>query len=253
MMTLTRKTNLKFLAYSLVAISSLPAANAAIALDRTRVIITSEDKSVSLTISNQNKQLPYLAQSWLEDDKGNKIQSPFSVLPPLQRVEPDKSSQIRIQSLPATAKLPQDRESIFYFNVREIPPRSSKPNTLQLALQTRIKMFYRPAAIIPDNTSAPWAEQITLRRTGSQYVVVNPTPFYVTLIDVRAGKNSPSIDSFNPLMIAPKSSSEINIPASSVGSSPVITYVNDYGGRPKLSFACSGDECRVIPAKKGSE
>ncbi len=45
---------------------------AAIALDRTRVIFDGSQKSVSLNISNQNKQLPYLAQGWIEDEQGNK-------------------------------------------------------------------------------------------------------------------------------------------------------------------------------------
>ena len=84
-------------------------AHAAIALDRTRVIFDGDQKTVSLNISNQNKQLPYLAQGWIEDDRGNKIQSPFTVLPPVQRVEPGKPSQVKIQSLPAARQLPQDR------------------------------------------------------------------------------------------------------------------------------------------------
>ncbi len=46
--------------------------------------------------------------------------------------------------------LPQDRESLFYLNVREIPPKPDKPNVLQLAMQSRIKLFYRPAAIVPE-------------------------------------------------------------------------------------------------------
>ena len=47
---------------------------------------------MSLSVSNQNKQLPYLAQGWLEDEQGNKIQSPLTVLPPVQRIEPGKPS-----------------------------------------------------------------------------------------------------------------------------------------------------------------
>ena len=53
---------------------SMPS-QAAIALDRTRVIFDGGQQSVSLSVSNQNKQLPYLAQGWLEDEQGNKIQS----------------------------------------------------------------------------------------------------------------------------------------------------------------------------------
>lgn len=62
--------------------------------------------------------------------------------------------------------LPQDRESLFYFNLREIPPKSSKPNTLQLALQTRIKLFYRPAPLAVNPNDKPWQEKVTLTREG---------------------------------------------------------------------------------------
>jgi P pilus assembly chaperone PapD len=248
-----KRTQLKLLVTAIVVMGSLNSvANAAIGLDRTRAVFPGTEKAISLNISNQNKQLPYLAQAWLEDDKGNKIQSPFSVLPPLQRVEPDKSSQVRIQSLPATAQLPQDRESIYYFNLREIPPRSSKPNTLQLALQTRIKMFYRPAGIIPDKSEAPWAEKLTLTKSGNKYLVSNPTPFYVTLVDGRTQKEAKSIDHFEPLMVAPRSSGEINVTAAELGANPVLTYINDYGGRPLLSFKCSGSSCVVVPEPKKS-
>ncbi|WP_227550703.1 fimbria/pilus periplasmic chaperone, partial [Klebsiella quasipneumoniae] len=48
------------------------------------------------------------------------------------------NGQVKVQGMPDINKLPADRESLFYFNVREIPPKSNKANTLQIALQTRI-------------------------------------------------------------------------------------------------------------------
>ncbi|AXX20739.1 fimbria/pilus periplasmic chaperone [Serratia sp. SRS-8-S-2018] len=229
-----------------------PQAQAAIALDRTRVIFDGSEKSVSLNISNQNKQLPYLAQGWLEDEKGNKIQSPLAVLPPVQRVEPGKPSQVKIQALPATKQLPQDRESLYYFNLREIPPKSDKPNTLQIALQTRIKLFYRPSAIAPQQNAAPWQEQLTLSKQGDKYVVNNPTPYYVTLVDAGARKGVAGVQGFEPLMVPPKSSAPLGVNASALGNGPVLTYINDYGGRPQLSFNCSGNACQVVPEKSKS-
>ncbi|MGG4675593.1 fimbria/pilus periplasmic chaperone, partial [Providencia sp. Me1] len=104
-------------------------AEAAVSLDRTRIIFDGENKSISLNITNNNKQLPYLAQGWIENEESKKITSPLIVLPPIQRLEPGKSSQIKIESLPEIKNLPQDRESLFYFNMREIPPKSDKPNT----------------------------------------------------------------------------------------------------------------------------
>lgn len=54
---------------------------AAIALDRTRVIFNGAEKSISLNVSNQNKDLPYLAQGWMENENGERIESPLIVLP----------------------------------------------------------------------------------------------------------------------------------------------------------------------------
>ncbi|HAT3683681.1 TPA: fimbria/pilus periplasmic chaperone [Serratia marcescens] len=229
-----------------------PVANAAIALDRTRVIFDGSVQSVSLSVSNQNKQLPYLAQGWLEDEQGNKIQSPLTVLPPVQRIEPGKPSQVKIQALPAAKMLPQDRETIYYFNLREIPPKSNKPNSLQIALQTRIKLFYRPAAIAPERNAAPWQEQLTLSKQGDKYIVNNPTPYYVTIVDAGSRKGAEGAKGFEPFMVPPKGSLPLTVSATAVGGSPVLTYINDYGGRPQLSFSCAGATCKVVPEKTAS-
>ncbi|CAI1131147.1 fimbria/pilus periplasmic chaperone [Serratia proteamaculans] len=229
-----------------------PQVQAAIALDRTRVIFDGGQNSVSLNISNQNKQLPYLAQAWLEDEQGNKMQSPLVVLPPVQRVEPGKPSQVKIQALPAAKQLPQDRETLYYFNLREIPPKSDKPNTLQIALQTRIKLFYRPAAIAPQQNAAPWQEQLTLTKQGDKYQVNNPTPYYITLIDAGSTKGAEGVKGFEPLMVPPLGNVSLGVSAAALGSRPVLTYINDYGGRPQLTFSCSGSACQVAPEKSKS-
>lgn len=120
---------------------------ASVTPDRTRLIFNESDKSISVTLRNNDPKLPYLAQSWIEDEKGNKITSPLTVLPPVQRIDSMMNGQVKVQGMPDINKLPADRESMFYFNVREIPPKSNKPNTLQIALQTRIKLFWRPKAL----------------------------------------------------------------------------------------------------------
>lgn len=231
---------------------TLPSAQAAVALDRTRAIMTGDDKSISLNISNENTQLPYLAQGWIENAQGEKISDPFTVLPPVQRIEPGAKSQVKIQSLPSVATLPQDRESVYYFNLREIPPKSDKPNTLQLALQTRIKLFYRPKTIIPtrEQIDNPWQEKITLHRQGDHFTVTNPTPYYVTLVDAQPSKDGKTVKDFEPLMVAPKESAPLSGSANALGNSPVLTYINDYGGRPVLTFTCQGLDCHVVPEKK---
>ncbi|OKP01670.1 fimbria/pilus periplasmic chaperone [Xenorhabdus eapokensis] len=241
------KNILMITAMTVSSLMPIHQATAAIALDRTRVIFNGNTKSVSLNIENQHLDLPYLAQAWIEDDKGNKINSPIVVVPPVQRVEAGAKSQVKIQTLPAIAQLPQDRESLFYFNIREIPPRSEKSNVLQIALQTRVKLFYRPEAVIARRIDLdnPWQEKLTLTREGNQYVVNNPTPYYITISEASNKVNGKSVAGFEPLMLAPRSSEKLGGTTNSLGNTPVLTYVNDYGGRPQLTFNCSGNTCAV--------
>ncbi|OKB66835.1 molecular chaperone [Serratia marcescens] len=227
--------------------------HAAIALDRTRVIFDGAGKSMSLSIRNENTTLPYLAQGWIEDSAGKKIESPLMVLPPLQRVEAGAGSQVKIQATPAAAKLPQDRESLFYFNLREIPPRSNQPNTLQIALQTRIKLFYRPKALIQSGEAMEklWREKLTLTRRGDVYWVNNPTPYFITFASASASRGGKEIADFKPVMVAPKNSAELGSRSVQLGDTPVLRYINDYGGRPALMFRCQSGHCRVTDSQAG--
>ncbi|MCK3847070.1 MULTISPECIES: fimbria/pilus periplasmic chaperone [unclassified Pseudomonas] len=240
-------TRLTLSSIAMLAFSLSQSAHAAIALDRTRVIFDGSKDATSVNITNNNTQLPYLAQGWIEDEQGQKITAPLIVLPPVQRVEPGKQSQVKVQALPAAKSLPQDRETVYYFNLREIPPRSDKANTLQIALQTRIKLFYRPQAITPtqQDLSNPWQEKLTLSRQGEHYQVNNPTPYFVTLVDARSTKDGKTVPGFEPLMVPPKGSLTLGPTAKALGTSPYLAYVNDYGGRPLLAFTCSGETCKV--------
>lgn len=221
-------------------------AHAAIALDRTRIVFNGDASSMSVNIQNHNKQLPYLAQAWAEDAQGKKITSPLTILPPLQRVEPGAKSQVKLQLTNEAARgLPQDRESLFFFNLREIPPKSNKPNTLQIALQTKIKIFYRPKAIVIKDYGDPFQKGITIERKENKLVVNNPTPYNVTIAYASNSEKGKALGGFEPIMIAPKSSADYKGDEKALGSTPVLTYINDFGGRPKLVFGCSGSQCKV--------
>jgi len=44
-------------------------------------------------------------------------------------------------------------------------------------------------------------------------------------------------------MVSPKGNASIEASAAAFGNNPVLTYVNDYGGRPKIQFTCGGASC----------
>ncbi|STW05058.1 Pi-fimbriae chaperone protein [Klebsiella grimontii] len=124
-------------------------AQAGVSLDRTRLIITGKDSSASANLTNTSPDIPFLAQSWVEDSKGNKITSPLVVLPPLQRINGGQKGVARVTKTDGINQLPQDRESLFYLSVREIPPKPDKANVLQLAMQSRIKLFSARPPLFP--------------------------------------------------------------------------------------------------------
>lgn len=231
--------------------TTIPAANAAVALDRTRAIYPSNQASISLNIVNEHKTLPFLAQTWLEDQNHQKITSPLVVLPPLQRLEPAASSVVRVTKTAGADKLPQDRETLFYFNLQEIPPKSSKSNTMQLAFHTQIKLFYRPEAIIAPKGEI-WQEKMVFTKNANGFSVENPTPFYITLTGMARNtekQGGGTLPGFDSVMFAPKSTTPLKVNSSNI-SSFVITYVNDYGGHPELRFMCNGNVCNAVPDEK---
>ncbi|AXH62960.1 molecular chaperone [Providencia rettgeri] len=217
--------------------------HAAVTLDRTRIIFPGDVKSINIKIANDNPEEAYLAQSWIEDPQGNKlIKGALLATPPLQRVEPNSQSLVRLSLTPLFSQLPQDRESVFYFNLREVPPKSHDANTLQIALQSRVKLFYRPSSILAESETN-WAHKVTLMKTNKGYQLNNSTPFNLTVIGLGNNQKQSEQSQFEVVMVPPKSTQEF---VSQPLTKPHLTYINDYGGKPTLAFRCQQEVCTVV-------
>ncbi|WP_283397034.1 fimbrial biogenesis chaperone, partial [Escherichia coli] len=108
---LKMKPALKKTLMAVACLSAVPAAQAAISLDRTRAIFNGGEKSMTLNVANDNKQLPYLAQAWIENEKQEKITTgPVVVTPPVQRLEPGPKRMVSSVSRPVHVKNTTDLE-----------------------------------------------------------------------------------------------------------------------------------------------
>lgn len=207
----------------LLLMMSLPAkAAGGIALGATRVIYPADAKQTSLSITNSNTQERYLINAWIENNNGQKEKT-FVVTPPLFVSEPNSENTLRI--IYAGQALPADRESLFWMNVKAIPSvnkdSANGKNVLQLAILSRIKLFVRPANL-PSQPEAA-LDQLKFARSGSQLTVTNPSPYYITLVNIQmAGKK------LENLMVAPKCSGQVAIPGGA-GGKLSWQSVNDYG------------------------
>lgn len=156
--------------------------NAAMTISGTRIIFPGNQKEQIVRTNNKGNK-PALVQVWVDDGSTNKnineMKVPFLATPPVYRVEPARGQSVRLIYNGIT--LPQDRESVYWFNMMEIPTvNKDKQDTprLELAFNTRIKIFYRPESLT--SSSAHEFTKLTweLYKQGQGITVGNPTPYY---------------------------------------------------------------------------
>lgn len=220
-------------------------AQAALTLSTTRVIYEGDRRGTSLIVANPGKDT-FAVQAWvntLQDDTTTAV--PFVVTPHLFRLDPTKQQQVQINGLPND--LPTDRESLFYFNVQEIPQVDpAHKNVLAIALRTRIKTFYRPPALrggpAHQQTALTWS--LVHADGKTRLAVDNPTPYHVTFSGVSLQGKGDRQRIATVDMVAPLSRQYYEVPRHPQGPLQVeFTTLNDYGGSsPALTLPVAGLE-----------
>ena len=208
-----------------------------------RIIYPASAKNVDVQLKN-NDNFPYVIQAWFDDgdinarpDVASNI--PFVITPPVFRIQPNAGHIIRVVQSDKK-NLPQDRESIYWFNILQIPPAnlagSGQQNKMLVTLRTRVKMFYRPSAIsTPKNifkglTVKPvWNEQ-----QGMGIEVTNSQPWFASLTQINARVNGKQ-HSLEADMVAPFSQQTYwftGWKTRQQGQGEVnLTLINDQGAR----------------------
>lgn len=195
---------------------------AGVALGATRVIYPAGQKQVQLSVTNNDDSSTFLIQSWVENADGVR-DGRFVITPPLFAMQGKKENILRI--IDATNnQLPKDRESLFWINVKAIPSMDKsrlRDNILQLAIISRIKLYYRPANLVPAPEQA--AEKLTFSRSGSSLTLTNPTPYYLTVTELNAGARV-----LGNALVPPMGKTSVRLPPDA-GSNITYRTINDYG------------------------
>ncbi|MFA1284707.1 fimbrial biogenesis chaperone [Citrobacter telavivensis] len=214
-----------FLSKTLIACAILSAgisgANAGVVIGGTRVIYDGNKKESSVSVNNPDTT-PYLIQSWVETQNGGAEKAPFIITPPLYRLDKDQQNVERIVLAGSVA---QDKESLYWLNIKAIPAASRKDNTLQIAVKTRIKLIYRPAAlkgVIPEEL----ADKLTWQRSGNQIQVTNPTSVVMNFNEINV--NGKKLE--NVTYVLPGSTAHFDLPKGVNGGAVTFKIINDYGG-----------------------
>lgn len=198
-------------------------ADGGVTLGSTRVIYPLDSKQMSVSVKNTSDKTSFLVQSWVEDIEGNKVKT-FITTPPLFKTAPNNENLLRLMY--AGEKLPEDRETLFYFNAKAIPA-IDKDDTegrsaLILATVTRIKLFVRPEKLSVSPEKAK--DMLRFSLDADKLTIINPSPYYLTLSGIKLGTQS-----VETTMVAPKDQVKVKVAGKS-GNDITYSIINDFGG-----------------------
>ena len=200
----------------------------AFVLNGTRFIYEEGKKNISFEVTN-NTEKTYGGQVWI--DNTNQSDGVYMVpQPPFFKVSPKQKQIIRIMNMDTA--LPKDRESLFWLNVQEVPPKpkvkDGEGSVLAIAMNTRVKLIYRPASVKDGRKNAE--KLLKLEQRGSETWLKNPTPYYMAVVNVKHdGKDIALSDKVMKEVAQLKPFSDVNLGKKASGIISVDA-VNDWGG-----------------------
>lgn len=225
-------------------------AQAKVVVNATRVIYPAQEREVSVRLSNLATDEPSVLQVWLDtgDERAtpDTVEVPFELTPPVFRMEPGSGQTLRLRY--TGEPLPKDRETLFWFNVLEIPPvaadDAAEAKLLQFAYRTRLKAFFRPEGLplkVADAAAQlQWSVQRSEDQAGYRLQVYNPTPYFISFSSLAvvegerrvAAKRSGQV---TENMVAPQARQQFDLPGLNArpGAAAKIEFVSigDYGNR----------------------
>lgn len=219
--------------------------NASVTIVGTRVVYPADQREVTVKLDNDSHE-PSLVQTWIDDGhqdaKPGEIKVPFVITPPIFRMDPQKSQTLRV-IYTADASLPTDRESVYWLNVLDIPPKAKEggdTTILQFAYRTRVKLFMRPANLPGKPEEAPtqlsWKTVPAANGKGLALSVSNPTPYYVSFSAIEVESGGKTYQNEAGGMVAPKATEVLPVTqmnAVQAGAKVHYTAISDYGAALK--------------------
>ncbi|MGL5700649.1 MAG: fimbria/pilus periplasmic chaperone [Kluyvera sp.] len=219
---IVRKSAAIFFSVSAFFTSMMACADGGISIQGTRIIYPHGAAQQSISVHNSSATDSFLVQSWIENADGSKS-SDFVVIPPLYLSGPRNENILRIMK--TGGNQPQDKESLYYFIAKAIPSIDDKKDAdrsiIRIAAASRIKLFVRPSGLTPSPEKAP--TELTFKRTGKQLEIDNPTPYYITLTEMKSGGRP-----IEGVMAAPKAKTSVSL-SFNAGNSITFSTINDFG------------------------
>lgn len=201
---------------------------AAFVLNGTRFIYEGDKKNLSFEVTN-NADQTYGGQIWVDNTTQSKDDVFIVPSPPFFKIKPKQKQIVRLLNVNPT--LPQDQESLFWLNVQEVPPKptDTEGSVLAIAMNTQVKLIYRPRALKDGRKDAEKKIQV-MNKSGNFYMK-NPTPYYFAVVGLKQNGKEVAMtaeQSAALALLAPFSESSLGTKLLNGGVT--IDAINDWGG-----------------------
>lgn len=160
-------------------------ASAALSVDQSRYIFEGNKDAISIVVENADKQT-YGGQTWIENIKETDTRPTFVVTPPFFKVAGNSKQVLRV--IKALDEMPEDKESIYWINLQEIPP-ANKDGGLSIALRTKVKLLYRPESLMAGRKEAE--KGLSLETIDGKTTLVNTTPYIFAIAELLNEQDKP--------------------------------------------------------------
>jgi P pilus assembly chaperone PapD len=210
-------------------------------IERTRVIYPEGRRDVQINLSNTAVDNATFVQLWLDDGTDNPdieaISVPFLLSPPTARVAPNGRQAVRLAFTGEPQK--PDQESLFYFNMLELPPRytgSDDVSRITFARRTRIKVFFRPKGLKGDLVQAMKQLRCSPTKADGTWTLecYNPSSFHLAFFGFSLGNVGEKVNANDTGgMIKPLERAQfpiggyVNLPQPL--TTLAVNFINDYG------------------------
>lgn len=146
-------------------------AQAALVMDATRYIFKGDQSAISVTVENTSDRL-FGGQVWLDNVTETDTRPSLVATPSFFRLKGKERQVFRV--IRASEHVPQDRESVYWLNLQDIPP-AKEGSGISVAMRTRVKVFYRPVALVKGRGKAE--EFLQVENKDGRSTLKNPTPY----------------------------------------------------------------------------
>lgn len=214
---------IKILGMTLALMMGSQSAQASLAADQTRYIFRGDKDALTITVTNNDKERTFGGQVWVDNIIEKDTRPTFVATPSFFKVKANGQQTLRI--IMASDSLPKDKESVYWLNLQDIPP-ALEGSGIAVALRTKLKLFYRPVALLEGRKGAEEGLSLQSRPDG-RTMLVNTTPYIFaigSLLDGSGNKIATDNETTQKLlMFMPGSEVQVK------GSVAKVVALDDYG------------------------